>query len=34
MSQIKCEDYGARHLNNAKVEWLIEYGKVLSLIHI
>ena len=28
MSQIKCEDYGARHLNNAKVEWLIEYGKI------
>ena len=28
MSQIKSEDYGARHLNNAKVEWLIEYGKI------
>ena len=28
MSQIKCEDYGARHLNNAKVEWLIEYGRI------
>jgi len=28
MSQIKCEDYGARHLNNAKVEWLIEHGKI------
>ena len=28
MSQIKSEDYGARYLNNAKVEWLIEYGKI------
>ena len=28
MSQIKSDDYGARHLNNAKVEWLIEYGKI------
>ena len=28
MSQIKCEDYGARELNNAKVEWLIEHGKI------
>ena len=28
MSQIKCEDYGARHLNNARVEWLIEHGKI------
>ena len=28
MSQIKSEDYGARHLNNAKVEWLIEHGKI------
>jgi len=28
MSQIKCEDYGARHLNNAKVEWLIEHGRI------
>ena len=28
MLQIKCKDYGARHLNNAKVEWLLEYGKI------
>ena len=28
MSQIKCEDYIARHLSNAKVEWLIEHGKI------
>ena len=33
MSQIKCEDYGARHLNNAKVEWLIEYGKIRDVIY-
>ena len=28
MSQIKCQDYIARHLSNAKVEWLIEHGKI------
>ena len=28
MSQIKSDDYGARELNNAKVEWLIEYGRI------
>ena len=33
MSQIKCEDYGARHLNNAKVEWLIEYGKIRDVVY-
>ena len=33
MSQIKCEDYGARYLNNAKVEWLIEYGKIRDVVY-
>ena len=33
MSQIKSDDYGARELNNAKVEWLIEHGKIRDVIY-
>ena len=28
MSQINSNDYGARYIYNAKVEWLIEHGKI------
>ena len=33
MSQIKSDDYGARYLNNPKVEWLIEYGKTHDVVY-
>jgi len=33
MSQIKCDDYGARYLSNSKVEWLIEYGKIRDVVY-
>ena len=33
MSQIKSDDYGARELNNAKVEWLIEHGKIRDVVY-
>ena len=33
MSQINSEDYGARYLNNAKVEWLIEHGKIRDVVY-
>ena len=33
MSQIKCDDYGARYLSNSKVEWLIEYGTIRDVVY-
>ena len=33
MSQIKCEDYGSRYIENSKVEWLIEHGKIRDVVY-
>ena len=33
MSQINSDDYGARYIYNAKVEWLIEYGRIRDVVY-